>query len=456
MNHTLKSLILSYDRQVPRYTSYPTAPQFKDITESGFYENRLASLDENARLSLYVHVPFCQRMCWYCGCHTKVTERYAPVEDYLHLMLREIDMLAGHIKAGQRVSHLHFGGGSPTMLRSVDFEKFMDRLHKVFMFADDAELAMEVDPRGVTEGRVATYAKAGINRISLGVQDFNEKVMESVNRPQPFFVTYDAVNLLRSYGIDKINVDFMYGLPYQTPETFGKSLDMLKIINPDRVAVFGYAHVPWLKKHMRLLDDKDLPDNALRYDLNEIAYEKLTGQGYVPIGIDHFARMEDSMVAARTKKQLRRNFQGYTTDNADALLGIGASSIGKFPQGFTQNAVAMPQYREKILAGELPVLKFRDVSQDDLIRGAVIEQLMCYFTCDLASVCKKFGVSPEYFAKECRELQRYVDDGVLEIDRQNVLSINPQARGMVRIIASAFDAYLPPAAETIQRHARAV
>lgn len=456
MTHGLREKILSYDRLVPRYTSYPTAPHFKPI-EGGDtrYRDLLSSLPQQANISLYLHVPFCSKMCWYCGCHTKITERYAPVEDYAYLTLREIDMLADVISPSHHIRNIHFGGGSPGLLRACDFEKIMDRITSKFHMAESPDIAIEIDPRGVTESRAAAYAAAGVNRISLGVQDFDDKVLESVNRAQPFELSQKAVELFRSRGIRKFNFDLLYGLPHQTPSNMEQTIEKALSLDPDRISLFGYAHVPWMKKHMRLIDENALPDQNARYDLFETGARKLQQAGYVAIGIDHFAKPDDTMSVALRQGKLHRNFQGYTTEATDALIGIGASSIGKFPDGYVQNAVAMPQYKDAILGGHFPAQKYCPLSQEDRLRADIIERLMCDFSVDIAELCIRHGYPDSHLDGRLKDLQEFINDQFVTITNHRTIHINPLARQLVRVICSVFDEYMAKMADT-PRHAKAI
>lgn len=459
MTNGFRDKILTYDRLVPRYTSYPTAPHFKAIEGDGKYRQLLTSLPEGANLSLYLHVPFCSKMCWYCGCHTKITERYSPVEDYAHLMLREIDMLADVIPASHSIQNIHFGGGSPGLLRACDFEKIMDRIRAKLHIGESPDIAIEIDPRGVTEGRAAAYAASGVNRISLGVQDFDDKVLEAVNRVQPFELSQKAVALFRAHGITKFNFDLLYGLPHQTVENMEQTIDKALSLDPDRISLFGYAHVPWMKKHMRLIDETALPDNHARYDLFETGARKLQESGYVAIGIDHFAKKDDPMTIALRNGQLHRNFQGYTTESTDALIGIGASSIGKFADGYVQNAVAMPHYKDAILGGHFAAQKFCPLSNEDKLRGDIIERLMCDFTVDIADMCVAHGYPENYLDDELNELQKFVEDKFISITKGRTLHINPLTRQLVRVVCSVFDAYMAKHSEQqadTPRHAKAI
>ena len=455
MTNSFRAKILTYDRLVPRYTSYPTAPHFKAVEGDTQYRHLLKTLPDNANLSLYLHVPFCSKMCWYCGCHTKITERYAPVEDYAHLMLREIDMLADAISPSHHIQNIHFGGGSPGLLRSCDFGAIMDRIKSRFHMGTSPDIAIEIDPRGVTEGRAEIYAASGVNRISLGVQDFDDKVLESVNRAQPYELSQKAVALFQSHGIHKFNFDLLYGLPHQTVANMEQTIEKALSLDPDRISLFGYAHVPWMKKHMRLIDENALPDNQARYDLFETGARKLQEAGYVAIGIDHFAKRDDAMAIAQRQGELHRNFQGYTTDKTDALIGIGASSIGKFPDGYVQNAVAMPHYKDAILGGRFAVQKYCPMTTEDKLRGEIIEKLMCDFKVDVADICVSHGYPENHLDARINELQEFVKDKFVSITDQRIVHINPLARQLVRVICAVFDEYMVKTPDT-PRHAKAI
>lgn len=447
--------ILSFDSRVPRYTSYPTAPQFQ-VADTYAYEKCLRAIGADNDISLYIHVPFCSKMCWYCGCNTKITQRYAPVEDYAHILLREIDMVAEQLQHNPRISSIHFGGGSPGLLRACDFEMIINKLRARLNVVPDVEIAIELDPRGVTEGRVATYAKCGVNRVSLGVQDFDETVLKAINRQQPFALSYDAVALLRQYGIDQINVDVMYGLPHQNLETQSKTFEKLVLLKPSRISFFGYAHVPWMKKHMRLIDENTLPQKDLRFDLFEAGQAFLIENGYVPIGIDHFALPDDALVKAMENKTLKRNFQGYVDDPADMIIGLGASSIGKTDTHYFQNAVDMPSYKQAILGGRLATAKSCAIQQDDMIRAKVIEQLMCYFTVDVQVVCDGFGTDASMFDQELERLKSYERLGFIEITGAQI-TIDEKAKLIARMICSVFDAYIKKGTDAdAPRHAKAI
>ena len=344
-----------YDARVPRYTSYPTAPHFHDGVGVPEYREWLARLDAESAISLYFHVPFCTRMCWYCGCHTRVVERYEPITEYVEVLAREIELVAEAIADRPLVSHVHWGGGTPTMLSSAHFGALMSDLARRFRFSGDAEIAVEIDPRTLDDDRVAALADCGVTRASLGIQDLTPAVQRAVNRVQPFEMVADAVTALRQAGITQINFDLMYGLPTQTVDDVIDTVDRVVELTPDRLAVFGYAHVPWMKTHQRMINEVDLPDGPARWAQSEAAAERLVGHGYRRIGLDHFAAPGDAMTVAVDNGELRRNFQGYTTDGAEALIGFGASAIGALADGYVQNAVPFGQYADDIGDGRLAV-----------------------------------------------------------------------------------------------------
>ena len=308
-------------------------------------------------LSLYFHVPFCRSMCWYCGCHTKIVARYEPVAEYLDLLKREIDLIAAALPVGLPVRHIHFGGGTPTMIAPADFEALLAHVRSRFTVEPDCEIAVEIDPRTLAAEAPAALARAGVNRASLGVQDLDPTVQGAINRVQPYAVTEGAVLALRRAGIDSINLDLMYGLPHQTPESCEESAELVMELTPERLSVFGYAHVPWMKKHQRLIDESALADSRGRWKQFDVIAAVLADHGYHQIGLDHFALESDPITVAQRDGTLRRNFQGYTTDGADVLIGFGASSIGAMPNGYVQNDPAIDRYGAAVRAGRLPIVK---------------------------------------------------------------------------------------------------
>lgn len=458
MGNAYKKQILSYDRLVPRYTSYPTAPHFKEEISSAAYKKILSKLDDSTRLSLYIHIPFCPKLCWYCGCNTKITRKYEPVKSYTDLLLEEIDMTARALGTPKRrLSHIHFGGGSPTILEARDFAQIMRSIRGSFAMTSGANIDIEIDPRNLTKGRIATYAKQGVNRASIGAQDFNPETLKAVNREQPFHLSYKAMRLLRSYGIKDINLDIMYGLPHQTVKTMQETIEKALMLAPSRIAFFGYAHVPWMKKHMRLIDENFLPDKSLRYDLLQMGTELLIKHGYQQIGIDHFVREGDSLLKAYKEHKLHRNFQGYTTDNAPHLIGLGVSSISKVDGHYIQNAPDMPVYKKHIEAQELACVKSCHITKDDKLRAEIIEELMCYHECNIPNLCIKHSFSIKHLQSSLRALQPFIEKDYVSYDQSGNLVIMKTGKLLTRIICSCFDAYLPNASEAQKpRHAASI
>jgi len=419
---------------LPRYTSYPTAPHFLPLTE-GDYRGWLAGIGAEDALSLYVHIPFCQSLCWYCGCHTAVTRMPARLARYVSGLEREAALLAEALPEHAGVAALHLGGGTPTAVGAEGLSRVFGALRARFPFRDTAEVAAELDPRVLTPGIVAALAAGGVNRASLGVQDIDPEVQARIGRPQPVEQVEGAVAMLRAAGINAINLDLMYGLPGQTVAHAEASAAFAATLGADRVAVFGYAHVPWMKPAQQAIDAALLPGAEERLAQAEAAAAVLLGAGYRRIGLDHFARPGDSMAEAAAQGRLRRNFQGYTTDTAPVLLGLGASSIGRTPAGFAQN---LPDERAWLAALEeerLPVARGRALSAEDRLRGGLIERLMCDLSLDLASV-------PEPVLNGARpRLAPLLADGILR-ETEGRLMVTEPGRRFLRHAAAAFDAYL--------------
>jgi oxygen-independent coproporphyrinogen-3 oxidase len=437
----LKNLLLKYDKQLPRYTSYPTAPHFSSEVNREIYSSWLQNLSPQKTLSLYFHLPFCQQLCWYCGCYTKITKRYEPVEDYTEILLQEIRLVSALLrKKNHKVSHIHFGGGSPTIFLPDSFENLMRVIRNEFSIAENAEIAIEVDPRNVGEEKISAYAKSGVNRVSIGVQDFNREVQIAVNREQSFDLVYSCVKLFKKYGIKNVNLDLIYGLPKQTVAGIAKNIDLAMLLNPNRIALFAYAHVQWMKKHMRLIDEKDLPNGASRIEMYLAAAKKLRKAGYVSIGLDHFAKQSDSMVAAFRSKKLKRNFQGYSSDKADSVIGFGASAISFLPNGYAQNILDFAEYKKNILAKKLPVLKGIKISAEDRLRKKIIDEVMCYLEVDLMQIREQFDLPENYFENEIKNLEELKKDRLISI-QNGVVKINPEVPQITRIVCSIFDKF---------------
>jgi oxygen-independent coproporphyrinogen-3 oxidase len=446
-------LIRKYSRPVPRYTSYPTAPHFQTAIDAASAAAWLTSLERWERVSLYIHIPFCRSLCWFCGCHTRVTRREAPIQRYVGLLLEEIRLVADLFGNRTEVANVHFGGGSPSLLRPDDFKRIAEALHNNFRFTRGAEFAIEIDPRTVDLGRAAVMAEIGVNRASIGVQDFDPAVQRAINRHQPLELTARVIGMLRGSGIDNINVDLMYGLPLQTIGSLAQTIAHTLDLKPDRISLFGYAHVPWMKKHQKLIDESVLPDPWQRWCQARAAGRALSAAGYVPIGLDHFARPNDALARAQRLGALRRNFQGYTADSAGALIGLGTSAISSLPQGHFQNAADANQYSAALTAKRLPTARGVGLTREDRLRAAIIERLMCTLSADFGALCQSFGFPADHCDEVLPQLEALAQDGLAAVNGRLVV-VPDEARLLVRVVAGCFDAYLKPAAQP--RHSVAV
>jgi oxygen-independent coproporphyrinogen-3 oxidase len=427
---------------VPRYTSYPTAPHFHSGINEETYRRWLADLTLGAPLSFYLHIPFCDTLCWFCGCNTTVVNNYRPVEEYVALLLREIELVVDALPGRPQVSHIHWGGGSPTILNAADIQRLAEDLRLHFDILPQAEFAIEIDPRGLRLETVKALAKAGLTRASIGLQDCDAQVQHAINRVQTDAETANAIAMLRGEGITSVNLDLIYGLPHQTLAGWRRTLDFAIGLDPDRLAVFGYAHVPQFKKHQALIPEVALPGVEARLDMTQLAQDIICGHGYVAIGLDHFAKPDDAMAKAAGTGALSRNFQGYTTDQGASLLGLGASSIGSLPQGYVQNFPTVPLYRPFIEKGRLPIMRGKELSEDDRIRRRAIEELMCRMEVDLEELAHDAGMAPSLFAAPLDRLAPLIAEGVVE--RRGMKIKVPRAwTAALRLAASAFDEYLP-------------
>ena len=437
--------------RIPRYTSYPTAPHFSAAVGPLSYRDWLKALPATARLSLYLHVPFCKSLCWYCGCHTSITRHREPVERYMATLEREIGLVAD-LTASHRVAHIHWGGGTPTIVGPEILTSVMAMLRQRFDVASDAEIAIEIDPRRLDQAMASALGEAGFTRASLGVQSFDPAVQKAVARFQSLTSTQTCVDLLRGAGIAAINVDLLYGLPRETVATCQASVEAALTLNPSRFSVFGYAHVPTMMKHQRVIDDATLPDAGERLRQEQSIGDALVQAGYMRIGLDHYARPDDALSKAQKQGRLRRNFQGYTDDPADALIGFGASSIGQLPQGYVQNVSDIKGWSERIGTGDLATVRGFPLTPEDKLRAAIIERLMCDLRADLSKMLPEHGYPLEWLDPELDALNPLVADGLALIDN-GVITVPESARNLVRRVASAFDPYFAP---TAGRHAVAV
>ena len=439
------------ERSAPRYTSYPTAPHFSK--EIGEREARawMAALDPDARLSLYFHVPFCKEICAYCGCHTKALRQDAPLTAYKETLLREIELVAAATRA-RRVASVHWGGGTPGMLGPARFREIAECLARHFDVGAHTEHAIELDPRQMDAPFVEALARSGVNRASLGAQDFNPHVQEAAGRVQPYELVARAMALLRAAGIEAINLDLMYGLPRQSVEDAARTARLAAQLDPARLAVFGYAHVPWFKTHQKLIDASALAGPGERLAQAEAVRETLEAAGYRAIGLDHFARPGDPLAVAARTGRMRRNFLGYTTDDADALLPFGVSSIGRLPQGYVGNATDLAGWRRAIDDDRFATTRGLAFSREDIARGEVIERLMCDFSVDFGALAEAHGFPRAAFDAALAPLANLSANGLLALDGRRV-TLAEKGRPFARLAAAAFDAYLATAAA---RHSVAV
>ncbi|MBF0357105.1 MAG: oxygen-independent coproporphyrinogen III oxidase [Magnetococcales bacterium] len=444
-----RGLIKKYNRAAPRYTSYPTAPHFKEeLLDSTIYKNellRLEKVDPNRPLSIYIHIPFCQDECYYCGCMRMITKDRSRAEDYLKALYKEVELLGALFGREKPVVQLHFGGGTPTYLDGRQLEELMAKIGTQFnLLTDDSgDYSIEVDPREADGGKLALLRRLGFNRISFGVQDINPKVQEAVNRVQPLELDVQVVAEARKAGFKSVNIDLIYGLPHQTAETFATTLKtVLDDLDPDRLAIFNFAHLPDLLKNQRKIDAAHLPQPDEKLQILEESIRILEERGYVYIGMDHFGKPEDELTVAQRDGKLHRNFQGYTTHSECDLVGLGVSSISQIGDMYAQNLKKVHHYQNHMDSGELPLFRGLLMSADDRIRHTVIMKIMCDFRLDFASIEAKFGlVFEEYFADALQQLAVMERDGLLEIENR-IIQVRPAGKILIRNIATAFDWYL--------------
>jgi len=429
-------LIRAYAKPAPRYTSYPTAPNFSNSIGPDHYAGWLAALPAGAHLSLYLHIPFCRELCWYCACNTKAIRRYEPVERYLAALEAEIASISKLLPPRTNVTQIHWGGGSPTILVPAQIERLSAKLHQTFRIDAAAEFAVEADPRGLTEETVRAFASAGVTRVSIGVQDFDPAVQSAINRMQSEETTRTAVERFRGHGVKSVNIDLVYGLPRQSLESLRRTIDKVLLLGPDRIAIFGYAHVPGWAHHQKMINAAEIPGPIDRFAQSQEAVRTVTGAGYTQIGMDHFALPHDSLSAAT----VRRNFQGYTIDDSDALLGLGASAIGHLSQGYVQNAAAAGDYARRIKENALATVRGFALSPEDRMRARVIERLMCDFSFSSIALQREFGDASARLAKKAAELAGADRDGLVEMTADG-FRCTELGRVFVRTLCTQFDSY---------------
>ncbi|MAY86716.1 MAG: oxygen-independent coproporphyrinogen III oxidase [Pseudooceanicola sp.] len=424
-----------FDARVPRYTSYPTAPHFSDDVGPERHAQWISAVPEGARVSLYVHVPFCRRLCWFCACRTQGTRTLAPLAGYMQVLRQELAMLAKTLPTGVALSRLHFGGGTPTMLSAEMLAELCNAIFAVAPLAKGGEFSVEIDPNEVDSGRIAALTAAGMTRASIGVQDFDPEIQKIIGREQSFEVTRDVIAQLRDAGVQSLNADILFGLPNQSRARIAASVEKLLSLSPDRVALYGYAHVPWMARRQTMIPTDTLPAPQERLALFETARRLFLWDGYDEIGIDHFARPADGLAVAQRNGRLRRNFQGYTDDTAEVLIGVGASSISRFPQGYTQNAPATSAHAGAIGAGQFSTARGHVFTADDRARARIIEMLMCEFGVDASQIDLPHAQLQAMF-----EAANARFEGQLTVDASG-LRIPPHMRPLTRMIAREFDHY---------------
>jgi oxygen-independent coproporphyrinogen III oxidase len=434
----LRSLGL-FDARVPRYTSYPTAPVFSSDVGAAFQTECLERLDPEVPVSVYLHIPFCERLCWFCACRTQGTQTLGPIESYLGTLEAELALVRRHLPAGVRMGRLHWGGGTPTILPPPMIRRLAQALKAVLRPAEPFEFSVEIDPTMVDERKIAALRAEGMSRASIGVQDFLPRVQEAIGREQSYEATETCVRALRAAGVTSLNTDLVYGLPHQSVGTLRETVNKVLALGPDRVSLFGYAHVPHMSKRQKLIDEAALPGDVARYELAGAAAGMFRQAGYDAIGIDHFALPGDTLAAATRSGQLRRNFQGYTDDTCPSLIGLGASSISRFEGGYVQNAPSTPGYAQRVEAGILAGQRGHRLGFEDRLRARAIEMLMCDFRMDLAALRDEFGDAAGSLAPiNASVCERFA--GLVTLSGDS-LEIQTQGRPLARIVASQYDGY---------------
>ena len=439
------NLIKKYDKSGPRYTSYPTAPQFTSSYTAETLKNCIERSNTEmipAPLSLYIHIPYCDTICYYCACNKIITKNHSVSNEYLDLLEAEMHMISPLFDRDRELEQLHLGGGTPTFLNDEELISLMRLIEENFKIAETCEMSIEIDPRKVSNETLELLTNIGFNRISLGVQDFDEKVQQAVNRVQSYDLVRERLATARKLNIKSINMDLIYGLPFQTVKTFEQTLDKVIELRPDRLSIFNYAHLPERFKPQRRINDEDLPSPAEKLKIFELTMNKLQQAGYVYIGMDHFALEEDSMVKAQQEGSLQRNFQGYSTHAHTDLIGIGVSSIGSIFDSYSQNSSNMDEYREMVTAGKLPIVRGLVMNTDDLLRKQIINQLICHFQLDIEKIEAQWEIDfKKYFKSEVKQLEAMVKDGLLKIDDKSI-QVETRGRLLIRNICMTFDSYL--------------
>ena len=449
-------LVRKYNVAGPRYTSYPPATKFtEDVTWNQLATKIEANNREPRDLSVYFHIPFCETLCWFCGCTTVITLNHSQGMAYVESLGREVTRMAPLLNRERQVVQLHFGGGSPTFLRPDEIRRLGEIIHEHFTFSPDIEASVEVDPRRLTRDHLVALREIGFNRASMGVQDFNPQVQEAIHRIQPREMTQQAMDWMRELGYNSINLDLIYGLPFQTPESFNETLDIVLTLKPDRLAVFSYAHVPWIKPSQKILEQKILPTPESKLEVLKLVIERLTANDqYVYIGMDHFARPADELAVAQRQKKLQRNFQGYSTRAGSDIYAFGMSGVSQVPDAYWQNEKELPKWQAAVDAGNTPLHKAYFLTDEDKIRRETIMRTMCDLSLDFPSMSRKLGIQFEqYFANELAALEPFATDGLVK-RLATGLEVTDAGRLFIRNIAMCFDNTLGPAGE--RRHSKTI
>lgn len=448
-NDRLRELGL-FDARAPRYTSYPPANHFSSEVTPDVTAEWIKAVPAGARVSLYLHIPYCRRLCWFCACRTQGTATDRPLVPYLALLKKELARVDTLLRPNVELSQIHLGGGTPTLLPPHMITELGQAIADFRPWAKEAQFSVEIDPTEVDQDRIDALQAIGMTRASIGVQDFDPMVQDAIGRQQSFEQTRDVVAMLRAAKVRSLNMDILYGLPHQTRERLADSVQRVLSLNPDRVALYGYAHVPWMAKRQVMIPGDALPDAEARLDLFNTARELFLWDGYREIGIDHYARPEDSLSQAAETGELRRNFQGYTDDTSEVLIGLGASAISRYPQGFAQNVSASSRYATAIENGGLATERGHQMKGDDALRSQMIEDLMCRFSLDIGTLSERFGTKPDaLWAMVARMRDRFGDQISIKGDR---LMLKQNARLIARLCAQEIDAYAMPEG----RHSRAM
>ena len=449
-------LVQKYNVAGPRYTSYPPATKFTDAVKWPELAERILENNRTDRdLSLYFHIPFCETLCWYCGCTTVITLNHNQGSTYINYLDKEIAQMGTLLNPRRKAVQLHWGGGSPTFLNPDEIRRLGDSIHRHFTFSDDLEAGVEIDPRRLTRDHIAALREIGFNRASLGVQDFDPVVQESVHRIQPREMTEQVLGWVRELGFSSVNFDLIYGLPHQTVESFNRTLDIVLSLQPDRLAVFSYAHVPWVKPAQKILEHKVLPPPEVKLQLLKAVIERLTENNrYVYIGMDHFARPGDELAVAQKRKQLQRNFQGYSTRAGADIYAFGMSSISQIPDAYFQNEKDLPKYYAALDAGQVPLVRGYLVTDEDKIRRETIMRVMCDLSLDYAAMSQRLGLNfPSHFERELESLAGFESDGLLRRSSTG-MEVTDTGRLFIRNIAMSFDNTLAPVGE--RKHSRTI